>query len=70
MEIVRRLGASQERVAGHLTRLTWCRFVAASTEGRKSLYRVAGARSLMIPLAHRFLSSNVTVITSSRTMDL
>lgn len=70
MEIVRRLGASQARVSEHLACLTWCGFVAARTEGRKTLYRVADKRvRSLISSAHRFLASSEAAIASCRRID-
>ncbi len=67
MELVRRLGASQARVSDHLACLTWCGFVDARTEGRKTLYRVADKRvRSLISSAHRFLGSNEAAMASCR----
>lgn len=70
MEIVRRLGASQARVSEHLACLTWCGFVSARTEGRRTLYRVSDRRvRSLVSSAHRFLGSNEAAIASCRRVD-
>ncbi len=69
MEIVRRLGASQARVSEHLACLTWCGFVGARNEGRKTLYRVSDKRvRSIIAGARRFLDDNEAGIASCRTV--
>ena len=67
VEIVERLGASQARVSEHLACLTWCGFVSARTEGRKTIYRVSNRRvRSLVSSAHRFLDSNQAAIASCR----
>ncbi|MFN2504505.1 MAG: metalloregulator ArsR/SmtB family transcription factor [Acidimicrobiales bacterium] len=36
MEMVRRLGATQDRVSEHMSCLVWCGFVQSRTEGRRT----------------------------------
>src|SRR5437867_8075425 len=56
MEIVRRLGATQTRVSEHMACLSWCGFVVARKDGRKTVYRV-GDRQVpaLLDEAKRFL---------------
>lgn len=67
MEIVRRLGATQARVSEHLGCLVWCGFVEARTEGRRTLYRVAGRRvNTILGKAKEFLEQNDAQIATCR----
>jgi hypothetical protein len=67
MEIVRRLGASQARLSGHLTCLPGA---GSSHEGRKTVCRVADKWVCsLIALTHRFLNGNEAAIAGCRTMD-
>lgn len=66
MEIVRRLGASQGRISEHLACLTWCGFVEARADGRRTHYRVAADVRRLVTLAQRFLEGNEAEIASCR----
>lgn len=70
MEIVRRLGATQARISEHMVCLTWCGFVQARVEGRRTLYRVANRQvRTLIERARSFLEQNQAQIASCRTID-
>ncbi|MDQ3963331.1 MAG: metalloregulator ArsR/SmtB family transcription factor [Actinomycetota bacterium] len=70
MEIVRRLGATQARVSEHMACLTWCGFVSARIEGRRTLYRVDDPDVLaLVRLAKNFLERNEAQIGSCRVID-
>ena len=70
MEIVRRLGATQARISEHMVCLTWCGFVSARIEGRRTLYRVSNRQvRTLLDRAHSFLDQNEAQIASCRTLD-
>lgn len=70
MEIVRRLGATQARISEHMVCLTWCGFVSARIEGRRTLYRVSNRQvRTLLDRAHSFLGQNEAQIASCRTLD-
>ncbi len=70
MDIVRRLGATQARVSDHMACLTWCGFVEARVEGRRTFYRVANRRvRALLDRANRFLEQNEAAIAACRVID-
>lgn len=70
MELVRRLGATQNRVSEHMSCLVWCGFVKSRTEGRRALYRVANRRvGSLLAQARRFLETNEAQIACCRVID-
>lgn len=70
MEIVRRLGATQARISEHMVCLTWCGFVSARIEGRRTLYRVSNRQvRTLLDRTHSFLGQNEAQIASCRTLD-
>lgn len=70
MELVRRLGATQNRISEHMSCLVWCGFVQSRIEGRRTLYRVTSRRvgSLLVQ-AKRFLEANQAQIACCRVID-
>lgn len=71
MELVRRLGASQNRVSEHMNCLVWCGFVQSRIEGRRTLYRVTNRKvSSMLAQAKRFLEANEAQIACCRVIDV
>ena len=70
MELVRRLGASQNRVSEHMSCLLWCGFVQSRTEGRRTLYRVTNRKvGSLLAQAKRFLEANEAQIACCRVID-
>ncbi len=70
MELVRRLGATQNRVSEHMSCLVWCGFVQSRTEGRRTLYRVTNRKvGLLLAQAKRFLEANEAQIACCRVID-
>jgi len=70
MELVRRLGASQNRVSEHMNCLVWCGFVQSRIEGRRTLYRVTNRRvGSLLAQAKRFLEANEAQIACCRVID-
>lgn len=70
MELVRRLGATQNRVSEHMSCLVWCGFVQSRTEGRRTLYRVTNRKvASLLAQAKRFLESNEAQIACCRVID-
>ena len=70
MELVRRLGASQNRVSEHMSCLVWCGFVQSRTEGRRTLYRVTNRKvGSLLAQAKRFLEANEAQIACCRVID-
>lgn len=70
MEIVRRLGASQARISEHMVCLTWCGFVQARVDGRRTLYRVAnGQVRTFVEHARSFLERNEAQIATCRVVE-
>lgn len=69
-EIVRRLGVSQARASEHLACLVWCGFVESSTDGRRTIYRVANRQvPALVERARRFLDQDEAQIASCRRID-
>jgi ArsR family transcriptional regulator, cadmium/lead-responsive transcriptional repressor len=71
MELVRRLGATQNRISEHMSCLVWCGFVQSRTEGRRTLYRVTNRRRVasLLAQAKRFLDANEAQIACCRVID-
>lgn len=70
MELVRRVGASQNRVSEHMSCLVWCGFVRSRIEGRRTLYRVANRQvRALLGQAKRFLEANEAQIACCRVID-
>ena len=70
MELVRRLGATQNRVSEHMNCLVWCGFVESRVEGRRTLYRVTNREVvLLMDQAKRFLDANEAQIACRRVID-
>jgi len=70
MELVRRLGATQNRVSEHMSCLVWCGFVQSRTEGRRTLYRVTNRKvGSLLAQAKRFLEANEAQIACCRVID-
>ena len=70
MELVRRVGASQNRVSEHMSCLVWCGFVRSRIEGRRTLYRVSGRQvRTLLGQAKRFLEANEAQIACCRVID-
>lgn len=70
MELVRRLGATQNRVSEHMSCLVWCGFVQSRTEGRRTLYRVTNRKvGSLLAQANRFLEANEAQIACCRVID-
>lgn len=70
MELVRRLGATQNRVSEHMHCLVWCGFVQSRIEGRRTLYRVTSRKvGSLLTQAKRFLEANEAQISCCRVID-
>ena len=70
MELVRRLGATQNRVSEHMNCLVWCGFVQSRIEGRRTLYRVTNRKvGSLLAQAKRFLEANEAQIACCRVID-
>ncbi len=70
MELVRRLGATQNRVSEHMSCLVWCGFVQSRAEGRRTLYRVTNRKvGSLLAQAKRFLEANEAQIACCRVID-
>ncbi len=70
MELVRRLGATQNRISEHMSCLVWCGFVQTRTEGRRTLYRVTNRKvGSLLAQAKRFLEANEAQIACCRVID-
>lgn len=71
MELVRRLGATQNRVSEHMSCLVWCGFVQSRIDGRRTLYRVTNRRQVgsLLAQAKRFLDANEAQIACCRVID-
>jgi ArsR family transcriptional regulator, cadmium/lead-responsive transcriptional repressor len=70
MELVRRLGATQNRISEHMSCLVWCGFVQSRTEGRRTLYRVTNRKvGSLLAQAKRFLEANEAQIACCRVID-
>ncbi|HUR17991.1 MAG TPA: metalloregulator ArsR/SmtB family transcription factor [Acidimicrobiales bacterium] len=70
MELVRRLGATQNRVSEHVNCLVWCGFVQSRIEGRRTLYRVTSRKvGSLLAQARRFLEANEAQIACCRVID-
>jgi len=71
MELVRRLGATQNRVSEHMSCLVWCGFVRSRIEGRRTLYRVTNRKvGSLLGQAKRFLEANEAQIACCRVIDV
>jgi len=70
MELVRRLGATQNRVSEHMSCLVWCGFVRSRIEGRRTLYRVTNRKvGSLLGQAKLFLEANEAQIACCRIID-
>lgn len=70
MELVRRLGATQNRISEHMNCLVWCGFVRSRIEGRRTLYRVTNRKvGSLLGQAKRFLEANEAQIACCRVID-
>ena len=70
MELVRRLGATQNRISEHMSCLVWCGFVQSRIEGRRTLYRVTNRNvGSLLAQAKRFLEANEAQIACCRVID-
>lgn len=70
MELVRRLGATQNRVSEHMNCLVWCGFVQSRIEGRRTLYRATDSKvGTLLAQARRFLEANEAPIACCRVID-
>ncbi|MDP1804614.1 MAG: metalloregulator ArsR/SmtB family transcription factor, partial [Acidimicrobiales bacterium] len=70
MELVRRLGATQNRISEHMGCLVWCGFVQTRIEGRRTLYRVTNRKvGSLLAQAKRFLEANEAQIACCRVID-
>ena len=70
MELVRRLGATQNRISEHMSCLVWCGFVQSRIEGRRTLYRVTNRKvGSLVAQAKRFLEANEAQIACCRVID-
>jgi DNA-binding transcriptional ArsR family regulator len=71
MELVRRLGATQNRMSEHMSCLVWCGFVQSRIEGRRTLYRLTNRRKVgsLLDQAKRFLEANQAQIACCRVID-
>jgi len=70
MELVRRLGATQNRVSEHMNCLVWCGFVQSRIQGRRTLYRVTNRKvGSLLAQAKRFLEANEAPIACCRVID-
>ncbi|MFP5319176.1 MAG: ArsR/SmtB family transcription factor [Acidimicrobiia bacterium] len=70
MELVRRLGATQNRISEHMSCLVWCGFVQSRIEGRRTLYRVTNRKvGSLLAQAKRFLEANQAQIACCRVID-
>jgi ArsR family transcriptional regulator, cadmium/lead-responsive transcriptional repressor len=70
MELVRRLGATQNRISEHMSCLVWCGFVQSRIEGRRTLYRVTNRKvGSLLAQAKRFLEANEAQIACCRVID-
>lgn len=70
MELVRRLGATQNRISEHMSCLVWCGFVQSRIDGRRTLYRVTNRKvGSLLAQAKRFLEANEAQIACCRVID-
>lgn len=70
MELVRRLGATQNRISEHMSCLLWCGFVQSRIEGRRTLYRVTDRKvGSLLAQAMGFLEANEAQIACCRVID-
>ena len=70
MELVRRLGVTQNRISAHMSCLVWCGFVQSRIEGRRTLYRVNNRKvGSLLAQARRFLEANEAQIACCRVID-
>lgn len=70
MELVRRLGATQNRVSEHMSCLVWCGFVQSRIDGRRTLYRVTNRKvGSLLAQTKRFLAANEAQIACCRVID-
>jgi len=70
MELVRRLGATQNRISEHMSCLVWCGFVQSRIEGRRTLYRVTNRKvGSLLAQAKRFMEANEAQIACCRVID-
>ena len=58
-DLVRLLGIQQGRVSNHLACLKWCGYVATTTKGRYTVYRIADSRvKRILQLSREMVAKN------------